>query len=89
MTQGFIRAAAGAEVALPPAAFLQASAEAEARMIALVTAAVGKAKRVADLFCGLGTFTFPLARRARADELRAQIEGRRALYESRRAYEGR
>ena len=34
-------------------------------MVDCVLAGVGKAKRVADLFCGVGTFTFPLARRAR------------------------
>jgi 23S rRNA (uracil1939-C5)-methyltransferase len=33
-------------------------------MTRLVTAAVGEAKRVVDLFCGMGTFTFPLAQRA-------------------------
>jgi 23S rRNA (uracil1939-C5)-methyltransferase len=55
----------GVMVELPPGAFLQAVPEAEAIMIDLVTAAVGKAKRVADLFSGLGTFTFPLARKAR------------------------
>lgn len=48
----------------PPSVFLQAVPEAEARLRELVLAGVGKAKRVADLFCGLGTFTFPLARRA-------------------------
>ncbi len=48
-----------------PAAFLQAVPEAEAAMIALVSAAAGKAKRVADLFCGVGTFALPLARKAR------------------------
>jgi 23S rRNA (uracil1939-C5)-methyltransferase len=53
-----------ANVALPPRAFLQAAPVAEAEMVRLVTAAVGDAKRVVDLFCGLGTFTFPLAQRA-------------------------
>lgn len=55
----------GAEVRIPPAAFLQASAAAEAAMTALMLDAVGKAKRIADLFCGVGTFTFALAARGR------------------------
>jgi 23S rRNA (uracil1939-C5)-methyltransferase len=55
----------GASVEPPPGAFVQAVAEAEAEMVQLVVTAVAKAKRVADLFCGIGTFTFPLARRAR------------------------
>ena len=49
----------------PPGAFFQAVAEAERHMAALIVAGVGKAKRVADLYCGSGTFTLPLARRAR------------------------
>jgi 23S rRNA (uracil1939-C5)-methyltransferase len=50
-----------ANVVLPPRAFLQAASAAEAEMVRLVGTAVGSARRVADLFCGLGTFTFPLA----------------------------
>ncbi|MEM9028301.1 MAG: methyltransferase [Pseudomonadota bacterium] len=52
-------------VPLPPGVFLQASASAEQKMVALVTAAVGNAESVADLFCGLGTFAVALARHAR------------------------
>lgn len=48
-------------VPLPAAAFVQASGDAEAAMVARVAEACAGAKRVADLFCGLGTFTFPLA----------------------------
>lgn len=55
----------GALVELPPASFIQATAEAEATIAATLAAALGKAKRIADLFCGLGTFTYGLARRAR------------------------
>ncbi len=45
--------------------FLQAVPEAEALLIDLVTRALPKrAKSVADLFCGVGTLTFPLARLA-------------------------
>ncbi len=50
---------------LPPAAFLQATAEGEATLARLVLDHVGDAKRVADLFCGIGTFALRLAERAR------------------------
>jgi 23S rRNA (uracil1939-C5)-methyltransferase len=53
-----------ANVVLPARSFLQAAPAAEAEMVRLVTQAVGESKRVVDLFCGLGTFTFPLAQRA-------------------------
>ncbi|MTD95917.1 class I SAM-dependent RNA methyltransferase [Hyphomicrobium sp. xq] len=53
-----------ANVVLPARSFLQAAPVAEAEMVRLVTQAVVGAKRVADLFCGMGTFTFPLAQSA-------------------------
>lgn len=60
----------------PPGVFLQAVPEAEQRLAALVLESVGKSKRVADLFAGLGTFTFPLARKA---EVTALDGDRRAI----------
>ncbi len=53
-----------AQVSLPMASFLQASAKSEADMVACVKDGVARAKVVADLFCGAGTFTFPLAETA-------------------------
>lgn len=50
-----------ATVPLPPGGFLQAVPEAEAAMVARAVEAVKGAKKIADLFCGAGTFTFPLA----------------------------
>lgn len=54
-----------ANVQLPPGAFLQATAEGEATLARLVLDHVGDAKRIADLFCGIGTFALRLAERAR------------------------
>ena len=51
----------GVAVDLPPAAFLQAVPEAEHAIAALIREGIGKARKVADLFSGLGTFTFALA----------------------------
>jgi 23S rRNA (uracil1939-C5)-methyltransferase len=50
-----------AVVSLPPGAFLQATPQAEAAMSAFVAHAAAGASRIADLFCGVGTFTFALA----------------------------
>jgi len=50
-----------ARVSLPPGAFLQATADAEAAMSAFVKDAAAGAARIADLYCGVGTFTFRLA----------------------------
>jgi 23S rRNA (uracil1939-C5)-methyltransferase len=55
----------GVPVALPPAAFLQATAEGEAALLAGVTEAAGNAATIADLFAGLGTFALPLSANAR------------------------
>lgn len=55
----------GDAVLLPtPGGFLQASAAAEAALAETVIAGVGTAARVVDLFCGIGTFSLRLARRA-------------------------
>ncbi len=50
-----------ANVALPPGAFLQATAAAEDAMARIVVDAAQGARRVADLYCGVGTFAFRLA----------------------------
>jgi 23S rRNA (uracil1939-C5)-methyltransferase len=54
-----------ARVPLPPGAFLQATAQGESTLARLVMAYVGKAKCVADLFAGIGTFALWLAESAR------------------------
>jgi len=48
-------------VPLPSGSFLQATPEGEAALVAVVREIVGDARTVADLFAGLGTFTFALA----------------------------
>lgn len=50
-----------AAVPLPAGGFLQAVPQAEAAMVERAVEAVGGAKKIADLFCGAGTFSFPLA----------------------------
>lgn len=64
-----------ASVVPPPGAFLQATAEGEAGLLAGVRAALGTQKRVVDLFSGVGTFALPLAE---AMEVHA-VEGDRAM----------
>jgi 23S rRNA (uracil1939-C5)-methyltransferase len=53
-----------ARVTPPPGAFLQATPDGEAALLAAVSEATQGARAIADLFCGLGTFALPLARTA-------------------------
>lgn len=66
------------DITLPPAAFLQATADGEAALVAAVTAIVGKARHVVDLFAGTGTFSLPMARTARVHA----VEGARPAVEA-------
>ncbi|MBW9056484.1 class I SAM-dependent RNA methyltransferase [Rhizobium mesosinicum] len=55
----------GVQVSPPAGGFTQATKSAEEAMAKLVLAHVGKAKRIADLFAGAGTFSLQLARLGR------------------------
>ena len=70
-------------VALPPGAFLQATAKGEETLAALVLGHVGAARTVADLFAGIGPFALRLAEGARvtaadADQPAIEALGRAA-----------
>jgi 23S rRNA (uracil1939-C5)-methyltransferase len=52
----------GVTIDLPEDSFLQASEEADRVLTEQVLAALGPASRIADLYAGLGTFTFALAK---------------------------
>jgi 23S rRNA (uracil1939-C5)-methyltransferase len=73
----------GVEVAPPPGAFLQASAEGEAATVAAVLAALPSAMppraRILDLYAGLGTLSFPLAARGRVMAVEGSPEAAAAL----------
>jgi 23S rRNA (uracil1939-C5)-methyltransferase len=58
----------GVAVALPIGAFLQATLDGEAALVAAVREAVPGAQRPADLFAGLGTFAFALQSQVTAAE---------------------
>lgn len=51
----------GVPVPFPAGSFLQATPEGENALVAAVREAVGEVRTVADLFAGLGTFTFAFA----------------------------
>ena len=53
-----------ARVVPPPGAFLQATAEGEAALVAEMREVVGDSHRIVDLFAGAGTFSLSLAARA-------------------------
>ena len=64
-----------AQVSPPPGAFLQATPQGEAALLAAVTGITTGARRIVDLFAGCGTFALPLASSA---EVHA-VEGDRAM----------
>ena len=77
-----------ANVPLPYGAFLQATAEGEAALLACVTEAVGKARRITDLFAGIGTFALPLAEKAEVHAVDAEAAMLMALDKGFRMAEG-
>jgi len=79
----------GVSVEPPPGSFVQAVAEAELEMIRLVTSSASGARRVADLFCGIGTFTFPLAQSARVLAVDSRRDAADALDAAARHAQGR
>lgn len=54
-----------AVVRIPPDCFLQPTKEGEGILQSFVSDKLKGTKAIADLFCGIGTFTFPLAQSAR------------------------
>ncbi|HEX3945036.1 MAG TPA: hypothetical protein VHW69_13195 [Rhizomicrobium sp.] len=72
----------------PPNAFLQATSEGEAALQASVLETVGRARKVADLFCGCGTFSLPLARIARVHSVDADAAMLGALADAARFASG-
>lgn len=78
----------GVKLALPPHAFLQATREGEAALQAQVLALTKGARHIADLFAGLGTFTFALARHARIHAVEQDGEALAALAAAAKAVQG-
>jgi 23S rRNA (uracil1939-C5)-methyltransferase len=66
-------------VSPPPGAFLQAVAGAEQAMADIVSAHLGKAKRIADLFSGAGAFALRLAKGAEVHAVEADAASLAAL----------
>ena len=69
----------GVSVSPPPGSFTQATAQAEEAMAKLVLDHLGKAKRVADLFAGCGTFALRIARKARVHAVEGEDKALKAL----------
>ena len=70
----------GVSVAVPPGVFLQASKAGEEALTAAITSELGgDAHRLAELFCGAGSFTFSLSRVGRVDAFEADEAALAAL----------
>lgn len=69
----------GVRVSPPAGGFTQATKPAEDAMAELVLTALGKAKRVADLFAGSGTFALRIARQAKVHAVEGDEKSIKAL----------
>jgi len=78
----------GVAVSLPPHSFLQPTREGEVALTARVLALAEGAKSVTDLFAGMGTFTLPLARRAKVHAVEQESEVLAVLAEAARKAKG-
>jgi 23S rRNA (uracil1939-C5)-methyltransferase len=77
------------QVLPPPGAILQATAEGEAAIARLVAQGVGeKAKRVADLFCGVGAFALRLTAQAQVTAIDSDVAAVEALDRAARTARG-
>ncbi|HEX4118753.1 MAG TPA: hypothetical protein VHX99_08120 [Rhizomicrobium sp.] len=74
----------GIAVTLPPHAFLQATREGEAALQARVAEMTKNAKTIVDLFAGIGTFSLPLARRAKIHAVEQDRDALAALADAAR-----
>lgn len=77
-----------AMVAPPPGAFLQATAEGEAALLQAISLAIGSARKITDLFAGVGSFSLPLAERAEVHAVEGEAAMVAALDKAARGTEG-
>ncbi|MCA1297871.1 class I SAM-dependent RNA methyltransferase [Stappia indica] len=78
----------GAPLVPPPGGFVQATAEGEAALAERVVVGVGKARKVADLFAGSGTFALRLARKATVHAVEGEAAALAALDRAARGASG-
>lgn len=78
----------GVRVSPPSGGFTQATKPAEEAMADLVLAALGKARRVADLFAGSGTFALRIARQAKVHAVEGEEKAIKALDHAARNTQG-
>ncbi|EAQ23397.1 23S rRNA (Uracil-5-)-methyltransferase rumA [Roseovarius sp. 217] len=77
-----------ARVVPPSGAFLQATAEGEAALLAATETILAGARRIVDLFSGCGTFALPLAERAQVHAVEGDAAMLAALDAGRRGVDG-
>jgi 23S rRNA (uracil1939-C5)-methyltransferase len=77
-----------ARVPVPPGCFLQATEAGEQAIAARVLEATRGAKRVADLFCGVGAFALRLAQGARVSAYDSAVEAVEAMFAAARGAAG-